>query len=85
MKKSTNIANAISAIDEALNRFDMPTSAMAVSAVAGVYAAQGVSALRRFAGIGANIETMMTAFTETIQFNSTRKKRSTKRRPQINR
>ena len=77
-KKSTSLKDAMNAINRSLSRFDMPTSAMAVSAVCGLYAANGNSDLRRFAGIGANIDTMLSAFNETIAFNRDKRKRRPK-------
>lgn len=73
-KKSNDTKAAMQAVDKALARFDMPTAAMAVSAVAGVYAAQGKSEMNRFAGLGANVETMTSAFNETMAFYGERKK-----------
>lgn len=78
MKKSKDIGAAMQAINRSLNRFDLATSAMAVSAVAGIYAAGGTSDLRRFAGVGANIDTMLTSFNETVAFNAEKKRKRRK-------
>ena len=73
-KKSTSLEDAMNAINRSLNGFDQPTAAMAVCAVAGVYAAGPRGQLKQFAGIGANIDTMLSAFNETVQFNAEKKR-----------
>ena len=74
MKKSKDLTEALTALDKALEPFDVPISAMAISAVAGVYAAQRKSALHRAAGLGANLEMMVESFNETIAHNSRKRK-----------
>lgn len=77
-KKSTSLKDAMNAINRSLAGFDGPTSSMAVAAVAGVYAAAPRGQLKRFAGIGANIDTMLSAFNETVKFNSEKKRQRRK-------
>lgn len=80
-KKNKDIKAAMQAVNRSLQKFDLPTQAMAVSAVAGIYAAGGKTDVLRAAGIGANVETMISAFAETVQFNAEKKRK--KRRPNL--
>ena len=75
-KKSRDIKAAMQAVNGSLERFDLPTQAMAVSCVAGMYAAGGGTDVRRMAGIGANVDAMIAAFAETVSFNAENRKRN---------
>lgn len=77
--KPDDFKAAMVALEQALVPFNLSTAAMAVSAMAGVYAAQGKSTVRRYAGIGANLETMASAFVETVQHDAEKPKRRRRR------
>lgn len=73
MKKQNDIFVAMQAIEKALRPFSASASAMAVCGIAGVYAAQPETAIYRFAGLGVNIEAMVSAFTSTVEHNAKRR------------
>lgn len=66
MTRKNDLGAAMAAINKAMEPFELATAAMAVSAVAGAYAAQGKTAVERAAGLGANLETMVSAHNEIV-------------------
>ena len=73
-RTKTDLKDAMSAIDRVLGDFDIPTAALAVSAFAGVLAAQATSDVKGYAALGVNIERMTAAFIETRNFRQVKKR-----------
>ena len=78
--RRNDLGAAMLAISRALGPFDVPTSAMATCGMAGVFAAQGRNDLHRVAGLGANLETMVTSYNEAVAFSDQQRKKRQRRR-----